>query len=100
MNEAELAHRLSVSWWNVVSEQKRNIERRDDATKKELSLFINITPSQYPEAVSQVRAASAASSFALLRFLPSYQNFALTGVPHTLTMHDQAVRPPLLSETI
>lgn len=50
--------------------------------------------------VSQLTAHSAASSFALLRFLPSYQNRALKTFPCTVTRLDQAVLPPRRSETI
>jgi hypothetical protein len=42
----------------------------------------------------KLRAISAASSFALLRFLPSYQNRAESVRPWTVTRLDQAVRPP------
>lgn len=48
----------------------------------------------------KLSATSAASSLALLRFLPSYQNLAWWIAPLTVTRLDQAVRPPLLSETI
>lgn len=41
------------------------------------------------------RAISAASSFALLRFLPSYQKRAEIDWPDTVTRLDQAVRPPV-----
>ena len=43
---------------------------------------------------SHPRATSAASSLALLVFLPSYQNLAVCVVPCTTTVLDQAVRPP------
>lgn len=46
------------------------------------------------EPLSQVKATSAASSFALLRFLPSYQYLALCTEPCTVTRLDHAVRPP------
>jgi hypothetical protein len=46
------------------------------------------------EPVSQLRATSAASSLALARFLPSYQNLALCTDPCTVTLLDHAVRPP------
>lgn len=46
------------------------------------------------EPLSQVTATSAASSFALLRFFPSYQNLALWTDPCTVTLLDHAVRPP------
>ena len=46
------------------------------------------------EPLSQVRATSAASSLALLRFLPSYQYLALCTDPCTVTLLDHAVRPP------
>lgn len=45
--------------------------------------------------VSQFTAHSAASSFALLRFLPSYQKRAFTTCPCTSTVLDQAVLPPI-----
>lgn len=43
---------------------------------------------------SHVTAHSAASSRALLRFLPSYQYLAANVWPWTVTLLDQAVRPP------
>lgn len=46
------------------------------------------------EAWIQPSAISAASSLALLRFLPSYQNRAATVCPLITTRLDQAVRPP------
>lgn len=46
------------------------------------------------EAWIQPSAISAASSLALLRFLPSYQNRAATVCPLIVTREDQAVRPP------
>jgi hypothetical protein len=46
------------------------------------------------EPLSQVKATSAASSLALLRFLPSYQYLALCTDPCTVTLLDHAVRPP------
>lgn len=46
------------------------------------------------ELYSQVKATSAASSLALFRFLPSYQNRALWTAPCTVTRLDHAVRPP------
>lgn len=46
----------------------------------------------------QPSAISAASSLALLRFLPSYQNRAATVCPLTTTRLDQAVRPPKIRE--
>lgn len=46
------------------------------------------------EPVKKFRASSAASSFALFRFLPSYQNRADMVRPWTVTRLDQAVRPP------
>lgn len=49
------------------------------------------------EPLSHESATSAASSLALLVFLPSYQNRALRVVPWTLTVLDQAVRPPVVS---
>lgn len=42
----------------------------------------------------QPSAISAASSLALLRFLPSYQKRAATVCPLIVTREDQAVRPP------
>lgn len=42
----------------------------------------------------KLSATSAASSLALLRFLPSYQNRAWWIAPLTVTRLDQAVRPP------
>lgn len=45
----------------------------------------------------KLSATSAASSLALLRFLPSYQNLAWWIAPLTVTRLDQAVRPPVLS---
>lgn len=44
----------------------------------------------------KLSATSAASSLALLRFLPSYQNLAWWIAPLTVTRLDQAVRPPSL----
>ena len=44
----------------------------------------------------KLSATSAASSLALLRFLPSYQNRAWWIAPLTVTRLDQAVRPPVL----
>ena len=41
------------------------------------------------------RATSAASSFALLTWSPSYQNLAGIFWPCTVTVLDQAVRPPV-----
>lgn len=46
----------------------------------------------------QPSAISAASSLALLRFLPSYQNRAATVCPLMTTRLDQAVRPPVPKE--
>lgn len=46
------------------------------------------------------RATSAASSLALLRFLPSYQNLAWWTVPLTVTRLDQAVRPPTVHQLV
>lgn len=46
------------------------------------------------EPFSQLRATSAASSRALLRCLPSYQNLAWRTDPWTVTLLDHAVRPP------
>lgn len=43
----------------------------------------------------KLSATSAASSLALLRFLPSYQNLAWWIAPLTVTRLDQAVRPPI-----
>lgn len=43
----------------------------------------------------KLSATSAASSLALLRFLPSYQNRAWWIAPLTVTRLDQAVRPPI-----
>lgn len=43
----------------------------------------------------KLSATSAASSLALLRFLPSYQNLAWWVAPLTVTRLDQAVRPPI-----
>jgi hypothetical protein len=43
----------------------------------------------------RVRRTSAASSFALLRFWPSYQKRAEMLTPETVTDDDQAVRPPM-----
>lgn len=43
----------------------------------------------------KLSATSAASSLALLRFLPSYQNRAWWIEPLTVTRLDQAVRPPV-----
>jgi hypothetical protein len=42
----------------------------------------------------QLKAISAASSFALLTFFPSYQNRAAKLCPWTVTLLDHAVRPP------
>lgn len=53
----------------------------------ELAEWVLATP-------SQVTAHSAASSLALLRFLPSYQYLASTVLPWTMTRLDHAVRPP------
>lgn len=50
------------------------------------------------DAWSQPSAISAASSLALLRFLPSYQNRAATVWPLMVTRDDQAVRPPVAGE--
>lgn len=45
-------------------------------------------------ALSHLTAHSAASSLALFRLLPSYQNLASRVLPLTVTLLDQAVRPP------
>ena len=47
-----------------------------------------------PPDMSQLTAHSAASSLALLRFLPSYQYRAANVWPWMVTLLDQAVRPP------
>ena len=73
------------------------------ANGKTHSLPSNETPYQEPHdwldafelaALSQLNAHSAASSLALLRFLPSYQYLASTVLPWTMTLLDHAVRPP------
>jgi len=46
------------------------------------------------EEFSQLMPTSAASSLALLEFLPSYQKRADNSFVKTFTVHDQAVRPP------
>ena len=47
-----------------------------------------------PGFVRQLWATSAASSLALCKFLPSYQKRAEKVWPWTMTLLDQAVRPP------
>lgn len=48
------------------------------------------------ELIIQPSATSAASSLALFKFLPSYQNRAARICPLIVTRLDQAVRPPIL----
>ncbi|KAK4093216.1 hypothetical protein Purlil1_2373 [Purpureocillium lilacinum] len=69
------------------------------ANGKTHSLPSNETPYQEPHdwldafelaALSQLNAHSAASSLALLRFLPSYQYLASTVLPWTMTLLDHA----------
>ncbi|KAK1839807.1 hypothetical protein CCHR01_17571 [Colletotrichum chrysophilum] len=47
-----------------------------------------------PDISGEFSAISAASSFALFKFFPSYQNRADSVRPWTVTRLDQAVRPP------
>lgn len=82
---SRLASAVAISDWGVYQLAPLRLLEGDEVDDPaEAAADCRIQPS----------AISAASSLALLMFLPSYQNRAATVCPLTTTRLDQAVRPP------
>lgn len=78
---------ICQSWQQMAGNHQPDLAL-EDAVVLEVVVELLVLP------VSQLKAISAASSFALLRFLPSYQKRAVKTFPCTSTWLDQAVLPP------
>lgn len=95
-----VSHSLARSLQTHEQRVSRPGEKRPVIYQPELRLLDGDDPAvdAAADAWIQPSAISAASSLALLRFLPSYQNRAATVCPLTTTRLDQAVRPPKIRE--